>query len=58
MYRNLSVKAILELAAPHTWPASVLPVFLAAVLALRFDSVFSPACLFPSSSRRCCSSAP
>lgn len=42
MYRKLTAKAIIELAAPHTWPASVLPVLLAVALALRFERAFDP----------------
>ena len=33
-FRRLSPKMALELAAPHTWPAAILPVLLAVVLAV------------------------
>ena len=36
------MKHMVGLAAPHTWPASVFPVLLAAALAVAFEGAFSP----------------
>lgn len=40
-YKKLTLKAIIELAAPHTWPASTIPVCLAMMLSVSFTSHFS-----------------
>ena len=41
------MKHVVGLAAPHTWPASVFPVLLAAVLAVAFKGAFSPLVFVP-----------
>ncbi|MDR3294425.1 MAG: prenyltransferase [Clostridiales Family XIII bacterium] len=40
--RGLSFKAIIELAAPHTWGASIVPVVLAAAFSLALHGRFAP----------------
>jgi len=40
-YGRLSLKAVMELAAPHTWGASIMPVILGSVLSLAFTGTFS-----------------
>ena len=40
-YKKLTMKAIVELAAPHTWPASSIPVCLAAMLSVSLTHQFS-----------------
>lgn len=40
-WRKLSVRAVVELAAPQTWSASILPVVLAAALAIAMEGMFS-----------------
>jgi 1,4-dihydroxy-2-naphthoate octaprenyltransferase len=40
-YNKLSVKAVVELAAPHTWPAAVFPVILGTALSMAFQKEFS-----------------
>jgi len=42
MYQKLSFKAVKELAAPHTWPASWLPVALGGALSCNLYGKFSP----------------
>lgn len=42
----MTVKSIIELAAPHTWPASTIPVFLAAMLGASLEHQFSPYLFF------------
>ena len=39
-YKKLTPKAVLELAAPHTWPAAVFPVLLGSLLALVMTGKF------------------
>ncbi len=41
-YNKLTFKAALELTAPHSWPASIVPVLLGAVLSCSFERAFSP----------------
>lgn len=45
-YKKLTMKAVIELAAPHTWPASTIPVCLAMVLSVSFVGHFSPYLFF------------
>ncbi len=40
-WRKLSVRAVVELAAPQTWSASILPVVLATALAIAVEGTFS-----------------
>ena len=42
MYKKLSYRAIIELAAPHTWVASIFPVILAGLLAYAFGYGIKP----------------
>ncbi len=46
MHKKLTVKAVIELAAPHTWPASTIPVCLAMMLSVSFTGQFSPYLFF------------
>ena len=46
MYQKVTLKAIIELAAPHTWPASTIPVCLAAMLGVSLMGQFSPYLFF------------
>ena len=39
-YKKMTPKAVLELAAPHTWPAAVFPVLLGSLLALVMTGKF------------------
>ncbi len=41
-YKRMTLQAAVELAAPHTWPASVAPVGLGTVLALNLAYAFDP----------------
>ncbi len=45
-YARLTPKLLLQLAAPHTWPASVLPVLLSAALALHQTQKINAPTLF------------
>lgn len=45
-YHKLTWKAVLELVAPHTWSASLVPVFLGAILSIAFENSFSPLIFF------------
>ncbi|MDR3305659.1 MAG: prenyltransferase, partial [Clostridiales Family XIII bacterium] len=40
-WQRLTPRAVLELAAPHTWGASVMPVILASAFAISMDGAFS-----------------
>jgi 1,4-dihydroxy-2-naphthoate octaprenyltransferase len=41
-YNKVTYKAVIELAAPHTWPASIVPVVLGAVLSCSLERKFEP----------------
>lgn len=41
-YNRPTLRAVMELAAPHTWPASVIPVILGTVLAWSKEGLFNP----------------
>lgn len=43
VYKALTPRRALELAAPHSWPASVLPVLLGTLLTVQARGTFSPA---------------
>lgn len=42
MHNKLTIRAVKELAAPHTWPASIFPVLLGTLLASAFGYSFRP----------------
>ncbi len=41
-YKKMTFKAVMELAAPHTWPASILPVLLGTALSCALQGAFDP----------------
>jgi 1,4-dihydroxy-2-naphthoate octaprenyltransferase len=45
-YRRISLKNALNLAAPHTWPASVFPVLLGTLLSAALSRSFDPIVFF------------
>ncbi len=42
LYKPLTLQAVMELAAPHTWPASILPVLLGTALSCALQGAFDP----------------
>lgn len=44
-YQRMTLRAAVELAAPHTWPASVAPVGVGTALALALERAFDPGIL-------------
>lgn len=45
-WRKLTLKAVVELIAPHTWSASILPVILASALSISITGMFSAPLFF------------